>query len=230
MWETCEETLYFIHSFSKKLDWCEFEILESYFGLGFLCRRIGPTKYCLKRILLWKSRCLAHFLSKWTLSQRVTVVSYSPSPIMNQNLPHTSTTSFWPIIAGNRTYVLLLLFQQQAQLSAVITLSLHSQTRDNPRVNSCFTSLISELLIDTREPGPSITAGTVPSAGTALSHPRHIPGKAAATIFLTESLLYPKSERTDSNFPKKVIVRMHLFSRCWHSTLYFIKFWSLYQL
>lgn len=97
----------------------------------------------------------------------------------------------------------------------------------NPRVSSCLTSLISELLIDTREPGSSITAGTVPSAGTALPHPRHIPEKAAAASFLTKSPLHPKSERTDSNFPKKVTVRMHLFSSCWHSTLYFIKFWSL---
>lgn len=136
---------------------------------------------------------------------------------MNQNLPHTSTTSFLPIIAGNRTYVLLLLFQQQAQLSAVITLSLHSQTRDNPRLNSCFTSLI-----DTCEPGSSITAGTVcPKCRTALPHPRHIPGKAAATRFLNKSPLHPKSERTDSNFPKKITVRMHLFSRCWHKTLFY---------
>lgn len=44
----------------------------------------------------------------------------------------------------------------------------------------------------------------VPSAGTALPQPRHIPGKAAATHFLNKSPLHPKSERTDSNFPKKV--------------------------
>lgn len=132
------------------------------------------------------------------------MVSYSPSPLMNQNLPYTPTTSFSPITAGNRTYVLLLLFQQQAQLSAVITLSLHSQIRENPRPKSCFTSLIPEFLTDTHEPGSSITAGTVPSAGTALPHPRHIPGKAAASSFLNQSPLHPKSERTDSSFPKKV--------------------------
>lgn len=225
--EKHEEILYFMHSFSKQLDWWGFETLGSNFGLSLLYRRTGPTKYCLKWIILWKRRCLTHFLSKWTLSQRVTVVSYSPSPLMNHNLPYTSTTSFSPITAGNRTYVLLLLFQQQAQLSAVITLSHHSQIRENPRPNSCFTSLIPEFLTDTHEPGSSTTAGTVPSAGTAPPHPRHIPGKAAASSLLNQSPLHPKSERTDSNFPNKVTVRMHLFSRCWHSTLYFIKVWSL---
>lgn len=162
--------------------------IRSNFGLSLLCRRTGPstTNYCLKKILLWKSRCLTNFLSKWTLNQRVTVVSYSPSPIMNQNLPHTSTTSFSPIIAGDRTYVLLLLFQQLAQLSAVITLSLHSQIRDNPRVNICFTSLISELLIGTREPGSSITAGTVcPKC-------RHSPSPAQAHSRESSSNQFPE--------------------------------------
>lgn len=38
-----------MYSFSKKLDWWEFEILGSNFVLSLLCRRIGPTKNCLKK-------------------------------------------------------------------------------------------------------------------------------------------------------------------------------------
>lgn len=73
----------------------------------------------------------------------------------------------------------------------------------------------------------SLLGPSVPSAGTALPHSRHTPGKAAAIHFWNKSPLHPKSERIHSNFPKKVTVRIHLFSRFWHRTLYFIKVWSL---
>lgn len=151
------------------------------------------------------------------------MVSYSPAPITNPTLPHTSTTSFSPIMAGNRTYVWLLPFQQQTQPRAVITLFPPFPNQRQAKGEQSFHILRFRAANWCIQTWDCLWGVQHRARLQRMSLPWGTRGGTSSKQFMpNKSPFHPQSERTDTKFPKKITIRVNLFSSHWHRALSFI--------
>lgn len=170
----------------------------------------GTNKFCLKRILFWQSRWSTNFLSKPTLSLRVTVVSYFPT-LHNEPKSTTYVNNFLFSYNGRKQNICFAVAVSAASTTECCYRVVPPFLNDSqPKTEQSFHILHFRVVNWRTRAHPSITAKTVcPECGRGhvhitSPHPGQLQkGEAAPSSSGINQISIPKLKAQIASFPRR---------------------------